>query len=114
MSIDEILDEIRRLVLRRAAQGKTTADIDMAVGEFLTASGFESAMARPLQEMAKTEWTGARTISEHDRKVAANILKRVGSDYARVDGRIREGVRAVVQIALKRDEPKRILEPRLV
>ena len=97
MTLSEIFDAIRRLILSLAEKGWSTKQIDEAVADFLAQNNLEREMSREMQRLAMQEWVSKRTLTQQERKIVQRILNIAGNQFARVADKIREGVVEVIE-----------------
>ncbi len=110
----QILEEVKRLVLRLMARGASSADIDAEVQKLLVQRGFDGALMRETQRAMEREWASQYTLSSEERAVAAQILERSEQGFARARNRIVKGVANTVLDGLRRDQSSKQVEGRLV
>jgi len=113
MTIAEIFDGIRRLVLKLALEGKTTKEIDVAVGDYLEKNGLERETAVAMQKQAEAEWISKHLLDEKSRNVAEKLVKIAGNQFARIDKAIQKNIVETVKTSRKLNESRKQLHGRL-
>lgn len=100
MNINNILHDLRELVLKLVRRGYGSAYIDRAVGDFLEQQGFKREMSKEFQDSAQMDWVQGAVIQDKKREIIVKTLGAIESEFGKIDGHIRESIRRTVTVGL--------------
>lgn len=114
MNVNNMLHDLRELVLKLVRRGYGSAYIDRAVVEFLRLHGFNPGMSKEIQTAAQEEWVQGAVLINSRREIIIKALSSIESDFGKLDGHIRESIRRTVTAGLIEKQSLRDLTDSLV
>lgn len=105
MNVNVIFDDIRRLIFRLVKSGSSSRQIEAALADYLEQHGMNREFAKQIQDQTAADWIEANTIAPEIRQSTIIAMRKIKSDFGKVDGHIKESIIKTVTKGLKEKQP---------